>query len=345
MQQLNATDGMFLSMDMQHAPQHIAGLNIYDPSTSPNKFVRFKEILKMHENRMHRSAIFRRKLAEVPMNFDQPFWVDDPNFDLEFHIRHIALPKPGDWRQLCILIARLHSLHLDHSRPLWETYVIEGLDNVEGLPPGCFATYTKVHHAAVDGMGATELQIAVHDFEPNPPADDQPPPQIVQSKPSKARLIGAAALNTAKRNRDLFGYVGDVIKRRKTKQEFESENGPEPKLGERPVTLFNQPVSGHMVFSGIDLPINDMKAIRKAAPGCSLNDVSTTIVSIALRNYLAGRGEVHEDTLRAMMPVSLRTAEQAKAENALQYLLYLEQSLVNKALSHCINLHHLHGFY
>ncbi|MFK5073232.1 wax ester/triacylglycerol synthase domain-containing protein, partial [Klebsiella pneumoniae] len=94
-----------------------------------------------------------------------PYWIEDPEFDLEYHVRHIALPKPGDWRQLAIQVARLHSRPLDLNKPLWEFTIIEGLDNVAGLPPGCFALVAKVHHAAIDGMSGVEMSAAIHDID------------------------------------------------------------------------------------------------------------------------------------------------------------------------------------
>ena len=102
----------------------------------------------------------------MPLNLDHPWWISDGNFDPEFHIRHIALPSPGDWRQLCIQISRLHARPLDRGRPLWELYVIEGLDALEGYPPGCFAVFTKMHHAAVDGASGMEITAALHDLSP-----------------------------------------------------------------------------------------------------------------------------------------------------------------------------------
>ena len=162
MQQLSGQDAMFIHSELPGLPQHIGGISIYDQSTAPGGNVRFKQILAMLEARVHLSPIFRRKLVTVPLGLGQPYWADDPDFDLEYHVRHIALPKPGDWRQLCILAARLHATPLSRDKPLWEIYIIEGLDAVEGLPKNCFAMLMKVHHAAMDGAtGAQFLQTLV----------------------------------------------------------------------------------------------------------------------------------------------------------------------------------------
>ena len=143
MEQLSGQDAMFLHVELDGLPQHIGGVSIYDQSTAAGGTVRFKQILAMLENRVHLSPIFRRKLAPVPLGLGRPYWVDDPHFDLEYHVRHIALPKPGDWRQLCILASRLHAQPLSRNRPLWEMYVIEGLNGVEGLPAKLFRLIVK----------------------------------------------------------------------------------------------------------------------------------------------------------------------------------------------------------
>ena len=135
MQQLTELDYSFVQSETSRTPMHISPVIFYDQSGLKRGKVRFKEILTVFERNLHKSKVFRRKLAGSTLGFDTPYWVEDKHFDLEFHVRHISLPKPGDWRQLCILLARLQSRGLDMSRPLWEAYVIEGLDDVEGMPP------------------------------------------------------------------------------------------------------------------------------------------------------------------------------------------------------------------
>jgi diacylglycerol O-acyltransferase len=131
---------------------HIGSLGIYDQSTAPGGVVTFKSILQMMEERLGLARSFTERLVHVPMGLDHPYWVSDPDFDLEYHVRHIVLPKPGDWRQLWIQVARLHPRPLDMDRPLWEFTVIEGLDNVEGVPAGSYAIVSKIHHSAIDGV-------------------------------------------------------------------------------------------------------------------------------------------------------------------------------------------------
>ena len=140
---------------------------------------------------------YREKLLRVPLDLDHPYWVNDPDFDLEFHVRHIALPKPGDWRQLCIQAARLQARALDLDRPLWEFYVIEGLDNVDGVPRGSFAILSKVHHAAIDGVSGAEMTAVIHDATPDPEEVVAVDEYRAERVPNAVELLGRASLNNA----------------------------------------------------------------------------------------------------------------------------------------------------
>ncbi len=166
-QQLTGLDASFVYSESAHAPTHVTSIMIYDQSTAPKGEVTFKGILEYLQDRVHLAHAFRRKLVRVPLDLDHPYWIEDGEFDLEYHVRHIALPKPGDWRQFCIQAARLHARPLDLARPLWEMYIIEGLDGIEGFPKGCFGMVLKVHHAAIDGMAGVEMITAIHEQTPD----------------------------------------------------------------------------------------------------------------------------------------------------------------------------------
>ena len=169
MQQLSGQDASFVYLETPHTPMHIGSVGIYDPRPRRAGAVRFKEILQFVGDRLAGARRFRQRLVRVPFDLDHPYWIEDPDFDIEFHIRHIALPAPGDWRQLCIQVARLHARPLDLNKPLWEFTIVEGLDNIEGIPKGCFALVSKVHHAAIDGMSGVEMSAAVHDLRADAP--------------------------------------------------------------------------------------------------------------------------------------------------------------------------------
>ena len=185
MEQLSWTDDMMLRAEKPETPMQIQMLLIYDQSTAPDGKVTFKRILGEIDARLHLAPTFRRRLTELPGGLHMPYWVDDPNFDLEYHVRHIALPQPGDWRQLCIQIARIHGRQLDLRRPPWEMTVIEGLNSIPGVPKGSFAISLKLHHCVVDGMESVELMAAMHDLAFDSP---RPAPPEKPWKPANAAV-------------------------------------------------------------------------------------------------------------------------------------------------------------
>lgn len=320
MQQLSGSDAMFLHIELDGFPMHIGGVAIYDQTDAPGGKVRFKDILQNIERRLHRSPIFRRKLATVPMSLDQPYWIDDEHFDLEFHVRHIALPKPGDWRQLCIQVARLHSRPLDLSRPLWEIYVIEGLSNVEGAPKGSFALFIKVHHSTMDGVAGLEFAAAIHDFERNPAPDKAVPSWTPEKPPYKVELLTRAYLNNLRRPAHFVRLVKDLvpayarIMQGKKEQRFTSS-------GEKPKTRFNGTLTPHRVVDAAKFDFQDFQTIKKVVKGATVNDVVLTVVSGALRKYLEAKGELPEETLVSGCPVNVRNeSEQETGGNVVGFM-------------------------
>ena len=211
MEQLTEMDYSFVQMESNRTPLHITPVMFYDQSGVKGGKVRFKDILTVFERNLHKSRVFRRKLAGNTLGLDTPYWVEDPDFDLEFHVRHIALPKPGDWRQLCILLSRLHARGLDMRRPLWEAYVIEGLNQVQGLPPKSFAIMLKVHHAAIDGVSAAEILNAIHSL-----TNDPLPPRVEddwrgEPEPSPLQTWPRAYMNNLRRPVKLVETIGQLV--------------------------------------------------------------------------------------------------------------------------------------
>ena len=317
MQQLSAMDASFVYLETPHTPMHIGSVAIYDPSTAPGGFVRFKDILKFIGDRLAGARSFRQRLVRVPFDLDHPYWIEDPEFDIEYHVRHIALPRPGDWRQLCIQAARLHSRAMDLSKPLWEFTVIEGLDNIEGLPPGCFALVSKVHHAAIDGMSGVEMSAAVHSVTPGVPEPDQPDSWRPEHMPKVADLLARSYFNSLVQPMRVMETVGRSLPgmgrliNDVRKGDVSVKNArPAPK------TRFNGKVGPHRVWDAVPFPLKDVRAIKDAVPGATVNDVMLTIVGGALRSYLQDKGELPKETLSAMAPISVRQeGEQAALGN------------------------------
>src|ERR1700729_3765929 len=168
-QQLGWTDDMMLRAETPETPLQIQMLLIYDPSTAPGGKVTFKGILEEIEARLHLADVFRRRLTELPGGLDRPYWVDDPSFDLEYHVRHIGLPQPGDWRQLCIQVARLHARQIDLRRPPWEITVIEGLNAVRGVRRGSSAVALNFPLGAVAARPGFKMTAPMHDLAADSP--------------------------------------------------------------------------------------------------------------------------------------------------------------------------------
>lgn len=315
MKQLGVLDSAFINLEHPNTPQHIGGLGIYDPSTAPGGAVRFKGVIANFEQRLLKHPIFRSRLVHAPGDLDRPYWVQDANFDVEFHIRHIALPQPGDWRQLCILVSRIHARPLDMTRPLWEAYIIEGLDKIADVPKGAFAIYTKMHHSLVDGAGGASFMSAIHDLEPDPkPVDEGRQTIVVDTAPNSLHLATNTAVNQVKNSYQLVrGAVGLVKDLGKLALDVAREKVPMPSIT-APKTRFNQPVGPYRVFEAAEFPLDDIKMIKNVA-GAKVNDVVLAIVSGAMRNYLEKHGELPEESLAAGIPLNMRTRRGVTDEN------------------------------
>ncbi len=314
MRQLAGLDASFLYMETPNAPMHIAGLGIYDPSTAPGGKLRYKEIVENVHRRILPLPIMTQRLMTVPMELDHPYWFTDGTFDPEFHIRHIALPKPGDWRQLCILVSRLHARPLDRNRPLWELYIIEGLDNVEGIPKGSFAMFTKTHHAAVDGTSSVELTVATHDLSPDYHSSEAPVIVNVDRRPSGAELVLRSTLNNIRKPFHFIGVARNTVPGL-ARAATGLSRGRLHRVTSIPRTRFNGTVSPHRVFDAINVPLEQVKQIKNALPGATVNDAAITIVGGAMRKYLQAHDELPDETLAAMAPINVRSDKDTTGGN------------------------------
>lgn len=305
--QLSGMDSLFLYTENHRAPLEVGCLQIYDPSTSPNCEVRFKEILATFQSRLDRWDLFHQRLVELPLSLDYPYWVDDDDFDLEYHVRHISLPKPGGWDQLMAQIGRLQARQLDHSRPLWMAHVIEGLDNVPGVPPGCFAIFSKFHHAMTDGVTGLEAQAIVHDSEPvQPDASDYRPSTGPQQAAEESgwKFLARAPFNTAF-NATRLGLALLSALPTAVKQVLSSGGEKRPAV---PRTVFNPTrISPNRVVDGRFFDVEDFKRIRSTHNGATVNDVALTVVSGALHFYLQARDGLPDESMVAGCPINVGT--------------------------------------
>ncbi|MFZ4626382.1 MAG: wax ester/triacylglycerol synthase family O-acyltransferase, partial [Rhodoferax sp.] len=312
--QLGESDAAFIYSDTEHANSNVSLLHIYDQTTAPGGVVRFKQILTHLENRLNQLPVFRQKILRVPLDLDYPYWVEDENFDIEYHVRHLALPKPGDWRQFCIQASRIHARPLDLQRPLWEMYVIEGLDSLLDLPAGSFAVLLKVHHAAVDVAHEHQITSLLHDISPNPPPDPPARPWFAQSPPGPLALIWRAGFHAASYPIRMAGSVSQSLGMLAlTMKTFAGEFWHRPH--DFPVTRFNTVVSAHRVFDTRRFALADFHRIRALVPGATINDVVLAVCAGGLRRYLALQTELPVDSLLAAAPIAVPAAADVNADH------------------------------
>jgi len=306
MRQLSAGDAAFIYSDTAHANSNVSLLHIYDQSTAPHGVVRFKQILTHLENRLGQLPVLRQKVLRVPLDLDYPYWVEDENFDIEYHVRHVALPKPGDWRQFCIQAARIHARPLDLQRPLWEMYVIEGLDSFLDLPVGSFAVLLKIHHAAVDVSSGNLITALLHDDSADAAKPPPPAPWFPQEAPGSLALLWRAGFHAASFPLRMMqplskglGLIGLTFKT------FANEFLQHP--GAFPMTRFNTVVSPHRVFDTRRFSLADFRQIKGLVKGATIDHVVLAVCAGGLRRYLAQHGELPEENLVAAAPIRVRT--------------------------------------
>ena len=309
MQQLSAQDAQFLYMETNKSLSQVTSVAIFDPSTAPGGTVRFKQIIEHVRSRVHTSPIYKRRIYHVPLELDYPYWIDDEHFDIEYHINHGRLPHPADWRQLCIHLARFHSRPLDMQRAPWEMYVIEGIDNVPGVPKGSYAIATKIHHAAADGMSIVNFFGGLMDIDlKGTPV--MPVKQRVNSsrneKPTPLQMSARGLFNGIKSPikvaESLMKYAPNMIQTAKNRF---SEKQREAK-STVPLTRFNLETSPHRVFDSTWFSLADFKPIRAVVDGATINDIVLAVCSGALRKYLGHHKELPSESLRSFVPVNVR---------------------------------------
>ena len=329
MRQLTSLDAQFLAMESARTYGHVSGLAIYDPSTREEGTLQRADLCRLVGERIHLLAPFRWKLAEVPFGIDHPYWVEDPDFDLDFHIRESAVPPPGDERALADVVSRIVARPLDRARPLWAIYLIHG------LPEGRVAVLTKVHHSAVDGVSGAEILSALVDMSPEgrdpkdlPPKPDETPGERV---PGQLEMLGRGLLGVPRQpvralkqlpklpnladvpgiqQLPLVGTLGRMsVKAQRLLTSGDVAHILEPPPVSVPTTRFNGQITPHRRFSFGSLSLDRVKAIKNEL-GISVNDVVVTLCATAVRDYLLERGELPDEPLVSMVPVSVRTPEQ-----------------------------------
>jgi diacylglycerol O-acyltransferase / wax synthase len=303
---LTPVDASFLHQEGAVSHMHIGGLTLVEgPPPSMDEF------LEQIRRRLHVVPRYRHKLAHTALDSGRPVWIDDPNFSLDYHVRHSALPAPGGWEQLQDLTARIFSQQLDRSKPLWEMWLIEGLEDDR------FALITKTHHSLIDGIAGVDLATVLFDLSPDPPPlPTSGRPWQPHPEPSTAHLLAAglqgavkAGLTLAEGAMDALAHPERALARAREAAEGVGEiiwAGLNP----APETPLNVPIGPHRRFVGITARLDELKTVKNAFGG-TVNDVVLAVVAGALRSFLISRGRRTAGVeMRALVPVSVRTEDE-----------------------------------
>lgn len=308
---LTAMDASFLYLEKPAVHMHVAGVAILDQTSRPQGRLTIDDIRELILKRIHLVPRFRQKVAFLPYNLGRPMWVDDDRFDIDFHLRRTALPEPGGRTELNEFVQRVTSRQLDRSKPLWEMYLIEGLEG------GQVAVLWKSHHAMIDGMSGVDIATVLFDFTPEP-REVEPEPWVPHATPmselmrhwvvdsvthpveaAAVRVQGAmrAPRDAAAQLRQVLGGIGSLA------GSWQAPRSP-----------FNVSIGPNRRFATAEAPVDDAKAIKNALGG-TVNDVILAVVAGSLRRLLIERGEEPSEgeRLRAMVPISTRDVSQRMA--------------------------------
>src|SRR5436309_5550851 len=312
MARLGPQDASFLYLETPRVHQHVGGVAILDPSTAPRGRLSYDDLVRVISSRLHVAPRFRQKVVFPPLPVARPVWVDDGSFDISFHLRRAALPTPGGRRELIDYVQQVISRPLDRTKPLWEAYLVEGLED------GLVAVLTKVHHAMVDGLAAIDLASAVFDVSPEPQIVT-PPRWTPEPEPNRLDLLVEGVRDQV--SHPVLGVVNLVQRTLATPNRVLRE-AAEVMGGVRqiveggvlaPPSPFNRQVGPNRRCAMADEPIQTFKDVKNALGG-TVNDVVLATVAGALYRLLRSRHEpTRNRVLRAMVPVSVRTRDQRSA--------------------------------
>jgi WS/DGAT/MGAT family acyltransferase len=323
--QLTGLDAQFLALETARQAGHVGGLAVLDPSTRPNGRLELADIHNMIAERLPLLPPFRWRLKSVPLGLDYPYWIDDPDFDLEYHVRELAIPPPPTEAKLADQVARIFSRPLDRSRPLWEVYLIHGLQD------GDVAVLTKIHHAVIDGMSGAEIMGVLLDLTPE--GREAPPPldRTPDHEPSDLEMLARGLLGTPRYLKRVLSATPSTLPNledtpilrelpgaktlgRTTERVIRTLRGRPSRVLERtnltpPRTSFNGRVSAHRRFVFGQLSLEEVKTVKNAS-GYTVNDVVMAICAGAVRRWLIEHDELPNSPLVVQMPISVRSEEE-----------------------------------
>lgn len=324
MDMLSALDATFIYLESEHSPMSIGAVYVIDAVEAPGSFS-YDAWYALVQSRLKLSKVFRQRLVEVPWDLSFPYWIRDPDFDLDKHLPRVTLPAAAGMTELMQLAADTWGQVLERERPLWDITFVEGLDTVPGISKGSFGLITRVHHAAVDGKASGETMAAILDVTSEIRVVEGEDTWQPEELPSTLGVITRSWSKTGQKARELAGFVGKVALDSVSLQSerWIKKIEPPPSLLSAPATIFNQPIESKRTFWGKNFDFDRIRAIRKIVPGVTVNDVVLAICAGGLRSYLADKDELPGKPLVAMAPISVRGDEEGTGNQVSAMLVSL----------------------
>jgi len=320
MESISGLDATFLYAETPTSPMHIGSVAIIEGSLD---FETFKANL---ESKIHQVPKFRQRLISIPFSIDYPYWVDDPNFNINLHLQRIALPKPHGWQELRSMASSIFSEHLDRSRPLWSMAFVEGIEGIDQVPKGSTALISKVHHVAIDGMAGSSILGVLFDMTDKPSPLKKPRPYKAKPLPNEIQMLKKSAITFTKKPLKFPKMVRSAVSST-MKAGFLTRS----QLVDLPTAPFSAPktslngiISAERKWNTAIISLDRVKALKNIM-GTTVNDVILAICSGALRKYFLAKKSLPEKSLVAMVPISTRAASNGENTSGNQVSMMLVQ--------------------
>lgn len=316
LESVTGMDATFLYGETPTSPMHVGSVSVIEGSL---EFETFRNVIA---SRIHQIPKLRKRLMTIPFRIDYPYWVDDPHFNIDMHLHHVALPKPGAWKQLRKMASKIFSEPLDHSRPLWSFTFVEGLDNLSQVKSGSVAIISKIHHVAIDGVGGAGLLGILFDLSPEKSKISAPRKYTPKPLPNELGLMIKSSVEFAKKPLKLPKLIKSTIEATvkagfiTRAQHLDLPTAPFT----APSTPLNGIISAQRKWNTTILELQRVKALR-AIMKTTLNDVILAICSGALRKYLLEKDKLPHKPLVAMVPISTRKESDKQTGNKLSAML------------------------
>ncbi|MBT8138170.1 MAG: wax ester/triacylglycerol synthase family O-acyltransferase [Gammaproteobacteria bacterium] len=313
MKQLSGLDAAFYHQDSKRTPMHVTAVLVYGPSAQSAP-LDASTLQGLFEHAVAPFAFIDHKLVDHTMGMEEPYWVYDKSFSVNDHVHTQKLPAPGDWQQLKAIISSIHSCRLPMGKPLWNATLVEGINELENCPRGSVALVLRVHHAVADGMSIARLLAWMHEDHDAAPATSAALRKKQPVKPDFFKLWQQSSVKSWSRPIQLVKTLSNLLPRLGGVSEGSKVPGHTTEIANTK-TRFNVEVEANRVFGAVQLPINEIKGIKRDVRRVTVNDIALCVVAGGLRSYLKHHGELPATSVVSGVPVNLRARGDVESGN------------------------------